>query len=100
MKNKILNVEEVDDKHQNINKVLDGRLDVCIENRLVELEALKTTNNVDRLKELKPELNKTDIFAWFSRKKVPLQIVEEFDKKLASIKNDGTYKKISDLYIK
>jgi len=98
VKNKILNVEVVDDKLQNINKVLDNRLDILIENELVERAALKATNNEEKLKELTPVLNKTPVYAWFSKKKNPAQMVDEFDEKLAEIKNDGTLEKIYNYY--
>lgn len=100
IKNKMLNVEAVDDRLQNINKVLENRLDICIENRLVEFAALKETNNQGKLKELKTELNQTDIYAWFSKKKNEGQMLVEFDRKLAEVKKDGTAEKIYNSYIK
>jgi polar amino acid transport system substrate-binding protein len=99
VKNEGLKVEAVDDKMQNINKVLDNRLDICIENRLVEFDALKATNNQNKMKELLPELNQTPVYAWFSKKKNPGNMVDEFDKKLAEIKNDGTFERIYKTYI-
>lgn len=100
VKNKVINVEEVDDKLQNINKVLDNRLDICVENRLVLLDKLKATNNENKLKELKPELNQTPVYAWFSKKKNREKMIDEFDQKLAEIKKDGTFEKIYKSYIK
>lgn len=100
VKNKVLKVEAVDDMLQNINKVLDNRLDICVENKLVLLAALKATNNQNKLKELTPELNQTPVYAWFSKKKNTEQMVEEFDKKLVEIKKDGTFEKIYNSYTK
>ncbi len=99
VKNKTIKVEEVDDKLQNINKVLDDRLDICIENRLVLLDALKATNNEGKLKELKNEVNETPVYAWFSKKKNQSKMVDEFDQKLAEIKRDGTFERIYNSYI-
>lgn len=100
VKNKIIKIEEVDDKLQNINKVLDNRIDICVENRLVLLNALKSTNNEEKLKELKPEVSQTPVYAWFSKKKNPEKMVDEFDIKLAEIKKDGTFEKIYNSYVK
>jgi len=99
VKNKTIKVEEVDDKLQNINKLLDDRLDICIENRLVLLDALKATNNEGKLKELKHEVNETPVYAWFSKKKNQSKMVDEFDQKLAEIKRDGTFERIYKSYI-
>lgn len=100
VKNNILKTEAVDDKLQNINKVLDNRLDMCIENRLVLLETLKATNNENKLKELTPEVNQTPVYAWFSKKKNHGKMIEEFDQKLRDIKQDGTFEKIYNSYTK
>lgn len=69
VKNKVIQTEEVDNKEQNINKILDNRIDIYIENRLVLLTALKATNNEGKLKELKPEVNVTQVYGWFTKKK-------------------------------
>lgn len=100
VEDKILKVEVVDDKKQNMNKILDNRIDIYIENKLVEEVALKATNNENKIQELKPELNKTELYAYFSKKKNPGQMIDEFDKKLAEIKKDGTFEKIYSSYIK
>lgn len=99
VKSKVIKVEEVDDKLQNINKILDNRIDIYIENRLVLLEALKSTNNVDKLKELKPEINQTPVYGWFTKKKNLNEMINQFDKKLVEIKKDGTFERIYKSYI-
>lgn len=100
VKNKLIKTEAVDDKMQNINKVLDNRLDMCIENRLVLLETLKANNKDESLKELKPEVNQTPVYAWFSKKKNHQKMIDEFDQKLIEIKQDGTFEKIYNSYVK
>ncbi|MBC8061708.1 MAG: amino acid ABC transporter substrate-binding protein [Clostridiaceae bacterium] len=100
VKNKVLQVEQVDDKLQNIYKILDNRIDICIENRLVELAALNKTNNQNKLKELKPVLNETEVYAFFRKGKNTEKMVEEFDNKLVEIKKDGTSQRIYQSYIK
>lgn len=100
IKNNILKTEVVDDNMQNVNKVLDERLDICIENRLVMLNELRATNNEHKLKELKPEIHETPVYGWFTKKKNLRQMIEEFDKKLVEVKQDGTFEKIYNSYVK
>jgi len=98
IKSNLLNVEKADEYRQNIDKVLDNRLDAIIENRLVVLNALKASGNQGRLKELTIPSGETPVYGWFSKKKSTEQLINEFDKKILEIKQDGTFEKIYKEY--
>ncbi|MNE83164.1 Bacterial extracellular solute-binding protein, family 3 [compost metagenome] len=98
VENDLLNIEKADNYQQNIDKILDNRLDILIENRLVVLNALKISENEGEIKELNPTLSETPVYAWFTKKKNLETMINEFDKKILEIKQDGTFEKIYESY--
>lgn len=98
LKNNLLNVEVADDYQQNIDKILDNRLDILIENRLVVLNALKSSKSEGKIRELTPALGETPVYGWFAKKKDIETMINEFDKKILEIKQDGTFEKIYKFY--
>jgi len=89
--------DEAADSVQNIQKLIAKRVDLIIDSSHVILHILNTKfpENVGNIEPVDPPLKTNDIYFMISRV-VPehKQIIEDFNKGLKMIKEDGTYDKI------
>lgn len=78
----------------NIQKLLNGRFDILVSNKYGALHILKKTNNLAKVKELQPALESVPSYIAFSKKRNLSKFRDRFDRVLANMKADGTYRKI------
>jgi len=97
--NNLLIVEEAEDTPQNIEKLINGRIDILLENKLVVLMNAKEMDCQDQIKALNPEYREAALYNMFSKKNELYEMAELFNEKVIEIKEDGTFQKIYDSYI-
>ncbi len=78
----------------NIKKLLAGRFDILVSNRYGALHILKQTNSLDKVKELRPELQSIPSYIAFSKKNELVEIRNQYDLALKQMKTDGSYQDI------
>lgn len=95
-------VERVTDLSVNIQKLLDGRIDVIVNPRLSTLYYLKQMKIQDRVVEQTvPFREPTALYLGFTKKRfLDPALVRDIDTELAEMKADGTYQRIVDQYIR
>lgn len=96
-----LTKEVVDKFEQNVKKLLGGRIDLIVESRAVLQDVLnkKFPNDLDKIEVLSPALESNAMYIGFSKKVEGYeQILNDFNKGLKMIKEDGTYDEITKLY--
>ncbi|MEY9543146.1 polar amino acid transport system substrate-binding protein [Bradyrhizobium diazoefficiens] len=93
-------LEYVNSTALNIGKLIAGRTDAMVAQRLVGVAELKKTNDLDKVKVLSPPIEVGLSFTAFSKAK-PLGVARaEFEKQLKLMKEDGRYQKIYEKYSK
>lgn len=100
VKNGDLHVQKVTDLSINIQKLLDGRIDVVLNPRAATQYYLKQMAVQDQIVE-QPALfrDPTGLYLGFAKKRLTDQeLVREMDAALLEMKKDGTYQKIVDRY--
>jgi len=98
--NKLLKVEEAEGTPQNLEKLLSDRIDILVENKLGVLTCAKEMGYQDKIIALEPEYRSAELFNMFSKKNELYQMAEVFTQTLIELKEDGTYQKIIDSYVK
>ncbi|MBI9013781.1 MAG: transporter substrate-binding domain-containing protein [Clostridiales bacterium] len=98
--NNLLIVEEAEDIPQNLKKLLNDRIDILLDNELVVLMNMKNLGYQDQIKVLKPEYRNAPLYNMFSKKNDLYEMAEMFNEKVLEIKEDGTFQKIYNSYIK
>ncbi len=102
LKNGAFHVESVTDLSINIQKLLDGRIDVIVNPRLSTLYYLKQMKIQDRVVEQAvPFREPTALYLGFTKKRlVDPALRRDLEAELAEMKADGTYQEIVDQYIR
>lgn len=95
-----LKSEAVNLVDRNFEKLIGGRIDICIEDRYVGLYTLKKLGYGDKVKILSPDVRNTHLYLAFSKKRNLLPVIGKFNETLQQMKDDGTYQKIVDSYAK
>lgn len=98
----VLRVEENTDLETNIQKLLDGKIDIMIDHHYSTMYRLKRLGLLEKIKESpKPFRNPESLHLCFSRKgKVEADLIERIQEALVDMKKDGTYQSIVDSYVK
>ncbi len=95
-----LKSEPVNLAERNFEKLLGGRIDICMEGKYVGLYTLKKLGYSDKVKLLSPDVRDIHLYLAFSKKRNLAPLIEKFNKTLQEMKDDGTYQKIIDSYAK
>lgn len=95
----ILKADPADTGEACIEKLLNRRIDIFISNKFVALEMFKRMGKLDQIKELSPEVYRVSSYFAFSKRQ-SLLLTEDFDKVIEEMKQDGTYYRIINDYIK
>lgn len=95
-----LNVEMVTDLPINIQKLLDGRIDVMINPHLSTLYYLKQMNAQEQVVEQPVAFREpTGLYLCFTKKRfVNQELIQKIDEEIVRMKTDGTYQTIVDQY--
>jgi len=96
----LLIVEEAEDTPQNLEKLVNNRIDILVENKLGVLICAKDMGYQDQIIALEPEYRSAKLYNMFSKANDLHQMAEKFNETLIEIKEDGTYQKIYDSYVK
>lgn len=97
-KNGTLRSEPVNLIDRNVEKLLDGRIDMFVEGKYVALYTMKKMGVAERVRELEPDVRRTQLYLAFSKKRNRVALLTQFNEALDSMKKDGTYQKIIDRY--
>ncbi len=100
IKNYGIRIQTVKNTKQNLNKFLNRRFHILVDNRYVILHKLKEQNSLNKVKELTPILSEKEAYLGLSKLKKNEEIRKKFNVILKEIKEDGTYSKILNNYFK
>lgn len=102
MKNNLFpKLEQVAEYRQNILKLVDQRIDILIGADLSVRFAAKELGHQDAIKELQPPLTASSpAYLAFSKKGKAAALVTKFDDVLKAMRQDGTYDRIADSFLK
>lgn len=93
-----INIEEVDQDPQNFQKLVRGRIDGVLSNQDVAMAVLKQTS-IDGIVELSPPVQTIATYLVFNKAKNLSALVPRFDKGIAEINADGSYRRIKAKYL-
>jgi polar amino acid transport system substrate-binding protein len=101
MQNGTLKVEETTDMKTNLQKLVDGRIDLIVDHHLSTLFYLKKMNLLDQVVESKETFRQPEsLHLCFSKaKKFDAEFIKQMNDTLKQMKEDGTYDKIVNSYI-
>ncbi|WP_284382812.1 substrate-binding periplasmic protein [Litoribrevibacter albus] len=83
---------------QNIEKLLSGRIDFVVSNKLGALDTLNKMNKRALIRVLSPPLESTPSYIAFSKQRNLTHIRDAFDRHLKQLKQTGRYQEIIDEY--
>lgn len=92
-------VQEVHEDIMNYKKLLGRRIDGFLADPVATAAGLRKVNMLDKVTGLFIVYS-DDIYVMFSKKKSSQKVVNDFNTSLELIKNDGTYDKIMNKYLK
>jgi polar amino acid transport system substrate-binding protein len=88
-----------DTGEQNVMKLLQGRFDILVSNKLGALHILQQMGQAEKVSMLSPEIEQIPSYIAFSKKN-NLQVTrDQFDATLREMKRDGSYAKIVSRYL-
>lgn len=104
--NRFLGVEYSESTIQSVNMLLGGRVDIFVGDHLPVMHYLKSNgliNDIEIIKDATQIESNLIVLKWptyllFNKQNVTDSFIEQFDKTLAEMKQDGTYKKLYDKY--
>lgn len=102
IKNQVFSkLEEVTEYRQNILKLTSQHIDILIGSRISVLFAAKELGQQDAIKELSPTLTTSSpAYLAFSKKGKAANLVAQFDEVMKAMRQDGTYDRIIQSYLK
>lgn len=96
----ISRIDAVPDYRQNVLKLVNDRIDIMIGPRLSMLYVIKALGQQDAVRDLSPVIENVPTYLAFSKTRVSQDIKTQFDRLLKELKDDGTYDKIIQGYIR
>lgn len=102
MKNNLFpKLEQVNEYRQNVLKLVDQRIDIWVGSRISVLFAAKELGHQNDIKELQPALTASSpAYLAISRKGKAAAMAAKVDDVLKAMRQDGTYDKIVDSFLK
>lgn len=83
-----------------VKMLLAGRVDLIPSYRHVALFTAKSLGAQEQIRELSPEVESIPSYLAFNRKRDYRQVMADYDKALKSMKQDGSYDRIFDRYLR
>ncbi len=80
-----------------VTSLLDGDIDGYLTNQVLGAHFIETMGAADRLEEHPLKVN-SELHLMFSKKTVPIEVVEKFNAAIASLKSDATYSRLNAKY--
>jgi polar amino acid transport system substrate-binding protein len=84
----------------NFKKLLAGRMDVVVSSRLAGLSMLKRLNAESMVQVSGPPIETVQSFLMFSKARVSREQVAQFDRALDTMQQDGSLKRIEQMYLR
>ena len=91
-------VEQVIDTEMNIAKLIKGRFDILVGDHFSTMHTLRSLGLQDAVRSLEPPVAENKIYAAFSKERNLDHLRDRFNTALQSIREDGTWDKISQKY--
>jgi len=95
----INNLERFDTGEENMEALLNGDIEILVSNKYGAHFIIQNLGKKDLVKELEPQLQNVPSYVGFSKNKDLEKIRSRFDENIKKIKEDGTYKKIFNVYL-
>ena len=98
IRNEVINVDYAPFSEGNFEKLLQGRVDVIIEQTVYALDYIKTHNIEDAVEILEPDVGLSYSYVAFSKKNDLEKLRRELDQEIKEMKADGTIAQIYSDY--
>lgn len=95
----ILQPDITDSGEQNMMKLLQGRFDILVSNKLGALHILQQMGQTEKVSMLSPEIETIPSYIAFSKKNNLQVMRDQFDVALREMKRDGSYAKIVNRHL-
>ncbi|WP_432453675.1 substrate-binding periplasmic protein [Agarivorans sp. QJM3NY_29] len=92
-------IDVAQNSKSNVRKLLAGRVDLIPSYRHVVLSTAKSLGEINKIRQLSPNLEAVPSYLAFTRKRDFTQLIADYNKALASMKEDGTYDMIFNKYL-
>jgi polar amino acid transport system substrate-binding protein len=92
-------IDSTKDSESNIRKLIAGRVDMIPSYRHVVLSTAKKLGALDKIRQLSPDIESIPSYLAFTQKRDFAKLISDYDKAIASMKEDGTYDQLFNRYI-
>jgi polar amino acid transport system substrate-binding protein len=92
-------IDSTKDSESNIRKLIAGRVDMIPSYRHVVLSTAKRLGVLDKIRQLSPDIEAIPSYLAFTQKRDFAKLIRDYDKAIASMKQDGTYDQLFNRYI-
>ena len=96
--NKVIDYEEASTIHESLEKLINGRVPLIIEDHFAAELLFEELGHGDKVKMLEPAVDKTTTYIGFSRAKGITTLREMYDETIRVMKEDGTIDSIMNKY--
>jgi polar amino acid transport system substrate-binding protein len=94
------NVEQTNSIESNLKKLVFGRVDLVPSYRYVALDTARRLQLLAQIKEISPPLDSVPTYLAFTKVRDLRKQSEDYDAAMASMKQDGTYDRITGKYLR